>query len=39
MITHTREVLHTTTTNQHNGVFLQAVALTGYVSGHFYLVG
>src|SRR5688572_11380814 len=39
VITNTRKVLHTTTTNEHNAVLLEVVAFTGDVTDHFHTVG
>jgi hypothetical protein len=35
MVTNTGKVFYTTTTDEHNGVFLEVVANTGDVSGYF----
>ena len=39
VVTNTRNVLHTTTADQHDGVFLEVVAFARDVSGNFHLVG
>src|SRR5689334_10041174 len=39
VVTHTRQVLYTTATDQHHGVFLQVVAFTTDVGNHFETVG
>src|ERR1700761_485551 len=39
LVTHTRQVLHTTTTHQHHRVLLQVVTLTGDVCGDLNLAG
>jgi len=39
VITHTWQVLHTTTPDQHNGVLLQVMTFTWYVSNHLHLIG
>ncbi len=39
VITHTRKVLHTTATNQHDGVFLQVVSFARNVRVHLFTIG
>ncbi len=39
MVTHARQVLDTTTTNQDHRVFLQVMAFAAYVTGHFMPIG
>lgn len=39
LVTNTREVLDSTTTNEHDGVLLEVVTLAGDVSGYFHAVG
>ena len=39
MVTHTRQILHTAATNQHDRVFLQVVPFARNVGGHFDAVG
>ena len=39
VITHTREILYTTTTNQHDAVLLEVVTLSGDVGVDLFLVG
>lgn len=39
VVTNTRKVWHTTTTNKHNGVLLEVVTFTTNVSPNFLTVG